>query len=114
MGQVTVHVNDKPFLVGCEDGQEAHLIALARRFDEQVRAVASQVGSLGDARLFLMAGLMMADELAEAHGQLGQARRAAADSQGAGHGVQLRAAEAIDAAAARIESLAERLGQGGA
>ena len=27
MAQVTVHINGKPYSVGCEDGQERHLVA---------------------------------------------------------------------------------------
>ena len=39
MAQINVEVNGKPYAVGCEDGQEQHLIELARMFDQQVRLV---------------------------------------------------------------------------
>ena len=33
MAQISVEVNGRPYAVGCEDGQEAHLLDLARLFD---------------------------------------------------------------------------------
>jgi hypothetical protein len=65
MGTVTVSVNGKPYIVGCEDGQEGHVESLARQFDEQVREVGAQVGQVGELRLFLMAALLSADEIAD-------------------------------------------------
>ena len=65
MAQVTIEVNGHPYVVGCEDGQEPHLRELAKLFDVQVRQVSSDVGQLGETRLFLMASLLMADDLYE-------------------------------------------------
>ena len=55
MAQVTLSVNGRPYVVGCEDGQEAHLTELARLFDTLVQQVSQDVGQLGETRLFLMA-----------------------------------------------------------
>ena len=41
MAQISIEVNGRPYAVGCEDGQEAHLMELARLFDHQVRTWAS-------------------------------------------------------------------------
>ncbi|HTK36252.1 MAG TPA: cell division protein ZapA [Caulobacteraceae bacterium] len=110
MGTVTVEVNSRSYVVGCEDGQEAHVEALARLFDEQVREVGSQVGQVGELRLFLMAALLGADELADARTRLAEAEadleRFRADEAAA----SARAAAALEAAALRIEALAERTG----
>jgi cell division protein ZapA len=70
MAQLTIEVNGKPYVVGCEDGQEQHLRNIAGLFDEQVRQIATEVGSLGETRLFLMAALMMADEMADVKARL--------------------------------------------
>ena len=70
MAQVTLSVNGRPYVVGCEDGQESHLTELARLFDEQVRQVSRDVGQLGETRLFLMAALMLADELSDLRGRV--------------------------------------------
>lgn len=106
MAQVTIEVNGKPYTVGCEDGQENHLKGLAGLFDRQVRQVSSDVGQLGETRLFLMGALLLADELSDTQARLAQAQseltRAHADRGRA----ERRAVSALDAAAKRIEKLA--------
>ena len=111
MGQISVELNGKPYTVGCEDGQEAHLMQLAKRFDEQVRSVAGSVGQLGDTRLFLMAGLVMADDIADLQSQLAHVRAELTHYRNGRAGLEDRAAEVLDAAAQRIEALANRVAQ---
>ena len=110
MGQVTVEVNSRAYIVGCEDGQESHVEALARQFDTQVREVGGQVGQVGELRLFLMAALLTADELADARTRLAEAETALERYQADDAAAQARAVEALEAAALRIEALAERAG----
>jgi cell division protein ZapA len=112
MGTVSVEVNGRAYVIGCEDGQEGHVESLARQFDAQVREVGAQVGQVGELRLFLMAALLTADELADAKARLADAETALASEDGGGGDQrgQARAAEAIDAAAQRIESLVARIG----
>ena len=105
MAQVTVDVNGRPYTVGCEDGQEAHLTALARLFDEQVRQVGEEVGQLGETRLFLMGALLLADELSDVKSRLARAHADAAQAQSQAEAIESRAAHALDAAARRIEAL---------
>jgi cell division protein ZapA len=76
MATVTVEVNGRAYMVGCEDGQESHVEALAKIFDAQVRDVGAQVGQVGELRLFLMAALLTADELADARARLADAEAA--------------------------------------
>ena len=45
MGQLNVTVNGKPFLVGCEDGQERHLMDLAAAFDRYLDGLAALVSN---------------------------------------------------------------------
>src|SRR5690606_8800748 len=103
MATVTVEINGRPYAVGCADGQEARVRLLARQFDGHVRQVAGEVGHVGDIRLFLMAGLMLADELHEARANGGAT--AVADAAPATDGV----AEALNAVAARLEKIAQGL-----
>lgn len=102
MATVTVEINGRPYAVGCADGQEDRVRMLARQFDGHVRQVAGEVGHVGDIRLFLMAGLMLADEVHDARmsGSVPPAPGAAPTD-----GV----AEALNAVAARLEKIAQGL-----
>jgi cell division protein ZapA len=102
MATVTVEVNGRPYAVGCADGQEERVRDLARQFDAHVRQVAGEVGHVGDIRLFLMAGLLLADELdaARLNGG-GPAPAPAVQTDGV--------AEALNAVAARLEKIAQGL-----
>ena len=75
MATVTVEINGRPYAVGCADGQEERVRILAKQFDGHVRQVAGEVGHVGDIHLFLMAGLLLADELHEARLNGGAAGR---------------------------------------
>jgi cell division protein ZapA len=108
MAQVTIEVNSRPYIVGCENGQENHLTELARLFDEQVRQVGEEVGQLGETRLFLMGALLLADELADTRSRLAHAQADIVRLQAQTQGVESRAAVALDAAARRIETLVAR------
>ncbi|MCA6296852.1 MAG: cell division protein ZapA [Phenylobacterium sp.] len=106
MAQVTLSVNGRPYVVGCEDGQEAHLTELARLFDTQVRQVSQEVGQLGETRLFLMAALLLADELSDLRGRHAGLQSEHARLQAGAGGIEARATAALEAAARRIEKLA--------
>lgn len=105
MAEVTLSVNGRPYVVGCEDGQESHLTELARLFDDQVRLVSKEVGQLGETRLFLMAALLLADELSDLRGQLSGLEADHARLQASYASVEGKAAAALEAAARRIEKL---------
>lgn len=106
MAQMIIEVNGRPYTVGCEDGQEQHLIELARLFDRQVRQVSQDMGQLGDTRLFLMGALLLADELADAKARLATVQADLARMQSDQARIEVRATLALDNAAKRIEKLA--------
>jgi len=106
MGQVTVEINAKPYVVGCEDGQEGHLRDLAALFDRQVRIVAQEVGPLGDTRLMLMGALLLSDELADTRARLAHVQADLTRVQSDYARAESRAVTALDSAAKRIEKLA--------
>lgn len=98
MGQVTLKINGYPYVLGCPDGQEAHLEALGAELDARVSSIRAQVGNLGEARLLAMAGIMLADELADA-----RAGQAPAMS------VEAEAAERLTRLARRLDGVASKL-----
>jgi cell division protein ZapA len=106
MATVTVEINGRPYAVGCADGQEERVRILAKQFDVHVRQVASDVGHVGDIRLFLMAALVLADELHEVRmAGAASATPSVVNAPAADNGI----AEALNAVAARIEKIAQTL-----
>ncbi|PZQ45006.1 MAG: cell division protein ZapA [Phenylobacterium zucineum] len=105
MATVTVEINGRPYAVGCADGQEERVRILAKQFDANVRQVASEVGQVGDLRLFLMGALLLADELHEAR----LSAEAAPVVQQSAPPSDAGVAEALNAVAARIEKIAQGL-----
>jgi cell division protein ZapA len=105
MGQVSIEVNGRDYVVGCEDGQERRLAELAASVDAQVRQVARDVGPLGETRLMLMGALVMADDIAELRGEIETLKSRLAEAQVERSRVELAAVAALDAAATRIERL---------
>ena len=106
MAQLNVDVNGRPYAVGCEDGQEPHLLELARMFDHQVRQVSQDMGQLGDTRLFLMGALLLADELHDARNRLASLQSDHARLQADRTRLETRAISALEGAAGKIEKLA--------
>ena len=106
MAQLNIDVNGRPYAVGCEDGQEGHLLELARLFDHQVREVSQDMGQLGDTRLFLMGALLLADELLDAKNRLAALQVEVGRLQADRSRIETRAVGALEAAAAKIEKLA--------
>ena len=105
MAQVSIEVNGRDYVVGCEDGQERRLAELAASVDAQVRQVAHDVGALGETRLILMGALVMADDLAVLRGELETLRSQVAEAKAERGRTELAAVAVLDAAAARIEQL---------
>ncbi len=103
MPQVSVTINGRAYPVACQEGEEERIRDLASIIDGKVAEFARQVGQAGEARLLVLAALVLADELAEAHEAL---RDSAAPAPSTGdHAV----ATGIDRLAARVEAVAARL-----
>ena len=65
MAHVNATIAGRQFRLACEDGQEDHLLALAKDMDERIAQLRAKFGEIGDTRLTVMAALMVADELSE-------------------------------------------------
>jgi len=118
MAQVSLTINNRQYRMACEDGQEGHLIQLAKDIDGRIETLRGSFGQAGDDRLTVMAALTVADELAEAARRirrleeevaaLQDARMVAADRAGA---TQAAIVAALNSAAERIESIVRKLNQ---
>ncbi|HEY1430554.1 MAG TPA: cell division protein ZapA [Stellaceae bacterium] len=70
MGQVNVPVNGRSYAIACDDGQEARIRRLGQYVDAKVGEFVARVGQVGEARLLLLAALVIADELSDANDAL--------------------------------------------
>jgi cell division protein ZapA len=118
MSHVSVAINGRQYRMACEDGQEGHLMRLARDLDQRIEQLRTRFGEIGDMRLTVMAALTVADELVEAGKRLRRieeeiaglqdARALAADRSQA---TQSAVAAALNSAAERIERVTRSLNQ---
>jgi cell division protein ZapA len=109
MAQIQIMINGRAYLVACADGQEAHVERLGRYLDQKIAGLIESVGQVGDARLLLMAGLLVADELSERTGSRPAAAPAPLSNGAAPDGAVL--AQTLDGLAERIEAIAIALEQ---
>ena len=79
MAQVKVVVNGRSFRMGCRDGEEGRVRDLAAEIDGHVQQIKGGSKTVQDERLFLMAALMMADQLWEAREEIQRLQRAGGD-----------------------------------
>ncbi|WEK50429.1 MAG: cell division protein ZapA [Candidatus Kaistia colombiensis] len=116
MPQVNVTINGKTYRMACDDGQEAHLEGLADRLNEIIGQLRQSFGEIGDQRLTVMAAITMGDDLAEAHRRIRRLEAELAAVNETKTAVVSRfeeseasIARAIDQAAGRLETLAQKL-----
>ncbi|MEO9685029.1 MAG: cell division protein ZapA [Tateyamaria sp.] len=64
MPEVTIHIGGRPFSVACQEGEESYLHSAAKMLDDEAQVLAEQAGRMPEARMLLMAGLMLADKTA--------------------------------------------------
>ena len=93
MAEVALTVGGYTYKVACRDGDEANLAHLAERVDAKVTQLKGALGNAGEARLLLLAALLLADEAKDA-----------AESQN-----DVIQPEAVEALAEKIEALATRV-----
>src|SRR5271167_1925721 len=65
MAQVSLQINGYGYFLGCADGEEEHLYVLAADLDRRIEQIKATAGPSGEARLLVMAALMLSDELYE-------------------------------------------------
>ena len=118
MAQVSVTINGRQYRMACEDGQENHLIKLAKNLDERIVELRGKFGQIGDARRIVMAAITVADDLAETGKKIRQLQDEIASLQDARvvsadrmQATQAAIVAAFNSAAERIEGIARKLNQ---
>ncbi len=108
MPLVNVMVNGRAYTIACDEGEEEHLRQLADLVDAKAREVLGSVGQVGDARLLLMAAILIADEH---HGGKEDAADRDAGYAAARTELEERTAAAENRAVMALEQVASRLEQ---
>jgi cell division protein ZapA len=110
MAQVALDINGRRYEMACDDGEEPRLRRVGHFVDQRARALARQVGPVGENRLLLMAALMIADEYLEVT-EDGETRTNghAAAAANTGTADDEQAAEVLEGVAERLERIAARL-----
>lgn len=118
MALVNATIAGRQFRLACEDGQEEHLQALAKEIDQRVIDLRAKFGEIGDTRLTVMAALMVADDLSDAHRKIRRLEDEIAalhDARGVAADRAKAASDAVvgafNSAAERIESITKKLNQ---
>ena len=119
MAQVALTINGHDYTLACDDGEEAHLIDLARKVEARIIDVRREVRSAGEAQFLLMAGVMLADELELARERIQELEETIAGLKGEflvpepgpapQAEVEARLSGLLEQAARRMEDIAARL-----
>ena len=106
MGEVQVNVNGRDYNIACDDGEEEHVRQLAVYLDARIGELLGDSRRRdGDSLILVMAGLLVADELSDAQGEIERLK-----SETAGNDKRTEdLASGVLALAERIETVAERL-----
>ncbi len=65
MADVDININNRNYRISCKDGEEERISSLALKINNEVSALAEQIGQLGEARMILLAAIILLDRLDE-------------------------------------------------
>lgn len=63
MARVEINLNNRPYPIACEDGQEGRVREVASFVQERIREIQGSVRTATDTHLLVMVALMLGDEL---------------------------------------------------
>ena len=103
---IDLTIAGRTYQVACREGEEENLRAAARLVDGKSREALAGLGTLSEARQFLFASLLLADQLIEKRPEAAEPEPASIPAE-----VDPVLAERAEALAGRLESLAAQLEQ---
>lgn len=74
MPEVKISIGGRHFDVACQEGEESYLHSAAKMLDDEAQVLADAVGRMPEARMLLMAGLMLANKTASVEDQIVEVR----------------------------------------
>ena len=63
MAVVTFKIAGRPYKIACADGQESHILELARFLDTKANALTKNIGFIPEGQLLAMVSILVAEEL---------------------------------------------------
>ena len=81
MPEVQIEIGGRSFDVACQEGEEHYLQAAAKMLDEEASVLSAQIGRIPEARMLLMAGLMLVDKTAGYQDKLREAEDRMAEKE---------------------------------
>ncbi len=81
MPEVTIHIGGRGFDVSCQEGEESYLHSAAKMLDDEAQVLSDQIGRMPEARMLLMAGLMLADKTAAVEDRIREVEATLAERQ---------------------------------
>ena len=122
MPQIDIQIGGRSFEVACQEGEEHFLHSAAAMLDAEAAHLSSQIGRMPEARMLLMAGLMLADRTAGLEDKVKEAEAQLSEMQAQIEALQSRPATRIEVPvvpaevtetlaeiAARAEAIAEQV-----
>ena len=109
MSSVSLTINGKQYRVACEPGQEQRLTKLAQDFDERIASMRTRFGEVGDARLTVMAAMMIGDELFDAKSKIAKLEADLGALSAARAGVTERLNQTESAVVSALDSVSDRI-----
>ena len=62
MAEVDITINTRSYRISCKDGEEERIKSLASLINNQVQKLSEKIGQLGEARMILLAALVLLDK----------------------------------------------------
>lgn len=81
MPEVKISIGGRHFDVACQEGEESYLHSAAKMLDDEAQVLADAVGPMPEARMLLMAGLMLADKTASVEDKIVEVRAELAERE---------------------------------
>ena len=81
MPEVKISIGGRHFDVACQEGEESYLHSAAKMLDDEAQVLADAVGRMPEARMLLMAGLMLADKTASVEDKIVDVRAELAERE---------------------------------
>lgn len=115
MPELEIMIGGREFRVACQEGEEHFLRSAAQMLDTEAQPLVAQMGRLPEARMLLMAGLMLADRTAAVEDEIRKLKAKLAEIEGRPAPepqrvevpvIPPRVAESLAELAARAEALA--------